>query len=138
MSRLDIFNGTKVLITGHNGFKGTWLSAWLTKLGAEVTGVSLKDTTDPSHFHLAGFDKSLDNNYLDIRDANSLKKIVKKTKPDFIFHLAAQAIVRKSYRDPIEAWQTNTLGTVNLLDSLRFLDSNCVVIMVAVLITDYR
>ena len=89
-----IFKGKKVLVTGHTGFKGSWLSIWLLKMGASVIGVSLKNTKINSHFKYLKFSKKLKNNFVDIRDFAKIKNIIKKSKPDFIFHLAAQALVK--------------------------------------------
>ena len=114
------FLGSKVLITGHTGFKGSWLSIWLSKMGAKVTGLSLDIPTEPSHFLSGHIPELLSNDVrLDIRNGLSIKNLLKQLQPDFVFHLAAQPIVRRSYIEPIESWQINTLGTVNILESLR-------------------
>jgi CDP-glucose 4,6-dehydratase len=125
------FLGSKVLITGHTGFKGSWLSIWLSKMGAKVTGLSLDIPTEPSHF-LSGYIPELlsDDLRLDIRNELSIKNLLKQLQPDFVFHLAAQPIVRRSYIEPIESWQINTLGTVNILEALRGVENNCTAIFI--------
>ena len=125
MSAFNSFKGAKILITGHTGFKGAWLTAWLKKIGAKVIGVSLKDLNELSHFNVAHISDGIKDYRLDIRDQNALNEIVVNEKPDFVFHLAAQALVRSSYEDPLETWTTNVLGTLNILESLRLLDKIC-------------
>jgi CDP-glucose 4,6-dehydratase len=115
----NCFKNKKVIVTGHTGFKGAWLSFWLMQLGAKVTGVSIAKTTKPSIFEVLGIQKRLKNKFIDIRNLKRLKFIVSKEKPDFIFHLAAQALVKKSYKDPIETITTNSIGTMNILESLK-------------------
>ena len=105
-----IFQNKTVLITGHTGFKGSWLAVWLESLGAKVVGVALEPPTEPSHFKVAGLSKIIDDYRLDIRDGEALKELVLKTQPDFVFHLAGQALVRHSYDDPVATFNTNTLG----------------------------
>lgn len=119
-----------MLVTGHTGFKGSWLSFWLELLGAEVFGLSLDVPTSPSHFeHLdLGF-KDRDVR-IDISEAHGLTTTIKEVKPDFIFHLAAQALVRQAHVDPLSTWQTNTFGTLNLLNALREAENSCVAIFV--------
>ena len=114
----NIFKNKKIIVTGHTGFKGSWLILWLNKLGANVLGLSIDTPTKPSHFQLLNL-KSIKSKKLDIRNFKLLNKEIKQFKPDFIFHLAAQAIVKKSYLDPINTFNTNTLGTINLLESLK-------------------
>ncbi len=113
----DIYRGKRVLLTGHTGFKGSWLSLWLNELGAEVTGVALMPESQPNHWNLL----RLSNNEIhqDIRNASALKQIFHDTQPEIVFHLAAQALVRRSYRDPIETWSTNVMGTANVLEACR-------------------
>ena len=111
------YNGKKVLLTGHTGFKGSWLQFWLMELGADVTGFALKPNTTPSHVELLKLHcKSIIG---DIRNAEMIKEVVEVTKPDIVFHLAAQPLVRRSYEDPSETFQTNILGTVNLFEAIR-------------------
>ena len=128
--RLNQFAGKKVLVTGHTGFKGSWLSLWLTQVGARVSGVSLGIPTEPSHFAAAGLSERVQDYRLDIRDGGALKALVQNIQPDFVFHLAAQALVRRSYTDPTDTWQTNTMGTINLLEALRGIESPCVAVLI--------
>ena len=114
-----IFKGKKVLITGHTGFKGSWLTLWLALTEAKITGVSNELVTSPSHFKAINIKKRINHKILDIRNFKKLNILIKKTKPDFIFHLAAQSLVKKSYNDPLLTWGSNTFGTLNLLESLR-------------------
>jgi len=130
MNAFEIFKDKKVIVTGHTGFKGTWLSLWLTHLGAEVFGVSINIPTNPSHFISAELDKKINDYRADIRDAEKLKELFRKIQPDFVFHMAAQPLVRRSYENPLETWQTNTIGTVNMLDALRELRNPCTAIVI--------
>ena len=125
-----IFKNKTVLITGHTGFKGSWLSMWLTSLGAKVIGVALEPPSQPSHFEVARLADILDDNHLDIRNGEALKEFVFQTQPDFVFHLAAQALVRESYNDPVATYQTNSIGTLNLLEALRTLNKKCTVVLI--------
>jgi len=111
-----------VLITGHTGFKGSWLSYWLSQLGARVIGYSLDIPSKPSHFELLNLENDITHIQGDIRDLNRLNEICLQYKPDLIFHLAAQALVRPSYEFPIETFSTNLLGTANVLESIRLND----------------
>lgn len=115
--------GKRVLLTGHTGFKGSWLSLWLHNLGAQVSGISLPPATRPNLFSLARMDDLIESRYVDIRDAEQLSRRVKETSPEIVFHLAAQPLVRASYRQPLETFATNIMGTAHLLDSLRKLNS---------------
>lgn len=124
-----VFNQKKVLITGHTGFKGSWLSIWLKMLGANVTGISVDIPSNPSHYKETFIEKKINNIELNIQDLDKLKKIIIKEKPDFIFHLAAQSLVRKSYNNPLETWKTNLIGTINVLECLRALE-NCVAVII--------
>ena len=126
----DFWCGKRVLLTGHSGFKGAWLSLWLQHLGARVSGVSLSPTTTPSLFDLARIGKISDSYYCDIRDAGPLAKLVKSIKPEIVFHMAAQALVRPGYRDPLSTLATNVQGTANVLDALRSVDLVRVVVVV--------
>ena len=117
-----IYRDKKILVTGHTGFKGSWLISWLKFIGADVVGISLPHENDESLFASNGIKNAILDYRLDIRDADQLSKIIQDEKPDFIFHLAAQALVRKSYIDPLLTWSTNLMVTVNVLDSLRKLD----------------
>jgi len=124
------FQGRKVLITGHTGFKGAWLTAWLKQLGADVVGVALDPLTDPSHFGEANLADGMIDLRIDIRDRTALEEAIIAAQPDFVFHLAAQALVRYSYDQPIETWQTNVLGTLHVLEALRKLDKSCAAVIV--------
>lgn len=130
MSKLDVFKGSTVLVTGHTGFKGSWLTLWLAELGANVIGVSNNVPSHPSHFVASGLEGRCEDIRFDIRDGHSLINLVQKTQPDFVFHLAAQALVKRSYIDPVEAWSTNTVGTINLLEALRSTRNPCVAIFI--------
>lgn len=127
---MKIFKNKTVLVTGHTGFKGSWLTAWLVMLGAKVIGVSINIPSTPSHFKSINLKKKINHKIADIRNLKSLKKIFKKHKPDYVFHLAAQSLVKKSYLKPIYTWQTNTLGTLNVLESLRQIKKECVVVLI--------
>lgn len=118
------------MVTGHTGFKGSWLSLWLTQLGAEVVGVSLGVPSVPSHFVAAELASQVMDHRLDIRDGVAFKSLVEDIQPDFVFHLAAQALVRRSYADPLDTWQTNALGTIQVLEALRGMRHPCVAVMI--------
>jgi len=124
------YAGKTVLITGHTGFKGTWLTEWLLNLGADVVGISIDTVSSPSHFEINRLQERIKHNLLDVRDYESLKKIIIIERPDYIFHLAAQSLVRESYENPLVTFQTNTLGTANLLESLRNQDNPCSVVII--------
>lgn len=126
----DTFKGKKVLITGHTGFKGSWLSNWLLHLGAEVIGISNEIPTTPSMFEVLDMEKRINHNFLDIRDYGPLEQLVYKTEPDFIFHMAAQAIVSESYKDPLNTITTNVLGTSNMLEVLRKIKHECIAVII--------
>ena len=126
----NIFKNKKVLITGHTGFKGSWLSIWMHSLGANVLGISKNIPTYPSHYQLTGLDKIIKSKQLDLKDKKKLKKIIKDFKPDFIFHLAAQAIVKNSYVNPINTWESNLNGTIHLLESIKDIKKKIVVILI--------
>jgi CDP-glucose 4,6-dehydratase len=117
------WTGKRVLLTGHTGFKGAWLALWLHRLGAKVVGIALPATTTPSLHALAEIDMLVDSRHCDIRDATALARHVRDAQPEVVFHLAAQALVRTSYREPLATFATNVQGTANLLDALRPLDT---------------
>jgi CDP-glucose 4,6-dehydratase len=117
----NTYKDRRVFITGHTGFKGSWLTAWLLEMGAKVTGYSLDIPTQPSHFEALGIHHKVNHIQADIRDKGSLEKALNQSCPEIIFHLAAQPLVFDSYERPAETFETNVLGTVNLLDCLRFL-----------------
>jgi CDP-glucose 4,6-dehydratase len=125
-----IFKGKKILITGHTGFKGSWLSIWLAHLGARVIGISNGEVSEPSNFVASEVSNIVDDRRLDIRDANAIKTLIDEVEPDFVFHLAAQALVRLSYDKPLETMLTNAIGTANILDALKTLDKKVVAIMI--------
>lgn len=115
----NIYFGKKVLVTGHTGFKGSWISLWLKELGAEVAGYSCDVPTSPSHFSLLSLEKEIIHKVGDVCDKEALSDFVDEFQPDIIFHLAAQALVRESYQDPIRTYMSNTLGTLNMLEVIR-------------------
>jgi len=124
------FSGKSVLVTGHTGFKGSWLTAWLQKLGARVTGLSIDVPTKPSHFGELGLAKTIDDRRLDIRHAAGVREAIVSSRPDFVFHLAAQSLVRRSYRSPLETFETNAMGTASLLEALRVAGHQCAVVLI--------
>lgn len=124
------FRDKQVLVTGHTGFKGSWLSEWLLLLGAKVTGLSLEPKTNPSLFEQLKLAERVRDVTADIRDATKVKKLVSETAPDVVFHLAAQPLVRASYQAPEETFSTNLMGTVHLMDSLRSLNKPCACVIV--------
>ncbi|WJR68093.1 CDP-glucose 4,6-dehydratase [Neorhizobium sp. CSC1952] len=125
----DFWAGKRVLLTGHTGFKGAWLSIWLRRLGADVTGISLPPETTPSLFSLARPQLAA-SHFQDIRDATKLAELVRAASPDIVLHLGAQALVRQSYQDPLGTFATNVLGTANLLEAVRRAPSARVVVAV--------
>ena len=126
----DIYRNKKVIITGHTGFKGSWLSLWLSILGAEVYGISNGIPTSPSNYESSSISDIVNDIRVDIRDFNKLNNYIKKIQPDFIFHLAAQPIVNYSFENPLETWQINSLGTVNILESIRLNLKKCIAIFI--------
>ncbi len=116
---MEFYKGKKVLITGHTGFKGSWMSRVLINAGAKVTGYAMKPPTDPALFDLAGIRESIDHVTGDIRDLKHLREIFEKTEPEIVIHMAAQPIVRDSYKDPVYTYETNVMGTVNVLECIR-------------------
>ena len=128
---MNNFKNKKVLVTGHTGFKGFWLSMILNSLGANVTGVSIKNNQSfKSHFDTLCGQDLINTHYFDIKNISLLKDLIEKIKPDFIFHLAAQALVSESFKDPLNTFATNTMGSINLLESLRLIGSECTVVMI--------
>lgn len=125
-----IYKDRNVLVTGHTGFKGSWLSLWLSRFGANITGISLPPITQPSLFELSHISQLVRNHFSDIRDRNELSKIVRKAEPEIVFHMAAQPLVRLSYERPVETFSTNIMGTVHLLESLREVDSIKVIVII--------
>jgi len=123
MTFLNFWQGKKVFLTGHTGFKGSWLSLWLASMGASVTGFALAPPTNPSLFELANISSVVDSVIGDIRDFPVLKSAILKAEPQIVFHLAAQPLVVESYKHPIETYQTNVMGTVHLFEALRSCES---------------
>ncbi len=124
------YKGKTVLLTGHTGFKGSWMGEWLLSLGARVVGVSLDPVGDPSLFEQLQLKDRLEHHIFDIRDAEKLAQLVKLTQPDIVFHLAAQALVRFSYDHPLETFSTNVMGTAHVLEALRLIDGSCEAVIV--------
>lgn len=122
--------GKRVLVTGHTGFKGSWLSFWLHKLGASVAGMALPPNTSPSLFDQLGIEELVDHMIGDIRDADLVARRVVEVQPDVLFHLAAQPLVIESYETPLETWQTNVMGSAHIMQTLRHLPGRCGVVMV--------
>ena len=131
MSKFSVYQNKKVFITGHTGFKGSWLTLILKKLGADIRGYSLKPNTSPNHFDLLDLSSSIDHIEGDITDYDYLNKSVNDFNPDFIFHLAAQPLVKESYLSPVETLETNIMGSVNVLESVK----NCNSVKALVYIT---
>lgn len=126
----DFWRGKRVLVTGHTGFKGAWLSQWLTMLGARVSGFALEPETNPSLFTQLGLAEVMDHAVGDIRDGAAVRERVQAVQPDVVLHLAAQSLVRRSYQLPVETWAVNVQGTVHVLDALRTLDQPCAAVMI--------
>jgi CDP-glucose 4,6-dehydratase len=124
----EFWKAKRVLLTGHTGFKGSWLALWLHALGADTTGFSLEPPTQPSLFELANVANSLTSIVGDVRDFELLKRVIAAKTPEIVIHLAAQSVVRDSYNNPIETYSTNVMGTVNLLEAIRQLHLPCVVV----------
>ncbi|MBT8519998.1 CDP-glucose 4,6-dehydratase [Polynucleobacter paneuropaeus] len=119
----SFWSGKRVFMTGHTGFKGGWLSLWLTSMGAKVTGYALAPNTKPNFFELVGVEASLERSHIgDIRDLEKLQKAMLQAKPEIVIHMAAQPLVRYSYVNPVETYATNVMGTVHILESIRVLD----------------
>ncbi len=113
-----IFYNRKVLVTGHTGFKGSWLTAWLKELEAQVTGIALGPPSNPSHFLVAQLDDGIQDLRIDLRDRKAVQHSIQEVQPDFLFHLAAQPLVRQSYSDPVSTYATNVMGTLHVLEAL--------------------
>ncbi len=131
MSFGGIYRGKHVFLTGHTGFKGSWLAEWLVQLGARVSGYSLPPPTTPSLFEQLGLASRIERHVLaDIRDQTRLTEALVESRPDFVFHLAAQPLVRESYRTPIDTYTTNVLGTLHVLEALRRVTHPCAAVLV--------
>jgi len=126
----DFYHGKRVLLTGHTGFKGSWLTEWLLMMGAKVTGLSLPPATEPALFDQLGLAARCDHRIGDIRDRELVYRIMHETRPDLVFHLAAQPLVRHSYAKPVETYETNVMGTAHVLDALRDADWPCAAVMI--------
>lgn len=113
------WNGRRVMVTGHTGFKGTWLCLWLHDLGAKVSGYALAPPTSPSLFELAHVEASIDHHAGDVRDLDAMERAMRDARPEVVIHMAAQSLVRHSYADPVETFSTNVMGTVHALDAMR-------------------
>ena len=130
MNLKKTFYNKTVIVIGHTGFKGSWLSLWLKILGAKVIGISISIFPDQSHFKAIKLQNKIKHIKMDIRNLKILKKTFKKYQPDYVFHLAAQALVKKSYSDPIYTWTTNAIGTLNVLESLKELKKKCIAVII--------
>lgn len=119
MTDLNFYNGKRVLVTGHTGFKGSWLCRMLMMAGADVTGYALEPPTSPSMFHIIGLEDLMDHVIGDVRDAGALQQVFERVKPEFVIHLSAQPIVRDSYKNPVYTYETNVMGTVHILECIR-------------------
>ncbi len=126
----DFWAGKKVFVTGHTGFKGSWLCLWLQHLGSEVTGYALASPTNPSLFEVAHVTLGMNSLYGDIRDGDALTHAMRTAKPEIVIHMAAQSLVRYSYAEPVDTYSTNVMGTVNLLEAVRKTDSVRVIVNV--------
>lgn len=127
----SVLEGRRVLVTGHTGFKGAWLSSWLGELGASVFGYALAPATEPDLFSAIGLEQRMDHAVGDVRDLEAVTARIRRVEPDLILHLAAEAIVRESYRAPQRTFATNVLGTVNVLEAVRVLERPCTVVVVS-------
>ena len=126
----NFFKNKKILVTGHTGFKGAWLSYYLHLLGSKIMGISLKPSSNPSLFEILGLKNKISSNFIDILNKDKIEKKISEFKPDIIFHLAAQAIIKKSYDFPIETWKTNLIGTINLLETIRKQKKSCLCVII--------
>jgi CDP-glucose 4,6-dehydratase len=126
----NVYKGKKVLVTGNTGFKGSWLSTWLKMLGADVYGYSLSVPTSPAMFEVDGLQERIHHRFGDIRDRETMNAYVQEVKPDFIFHLAAQAIVSTSYQEPFDTITTNVVGTASVLEAIRNIDWSCTCVLI--------
>ena len=128
---MEFYRGKRVLVTGHTGFKGSWLCLWLHQSGAEVTGVSLDPQTDKDNYVLSGVGSFLRADLrADIRDAKAMQRIFEEYQPQIVFHLAAQPLVRLSYDEPVDTWETNVMGTINVMEAFRHCESAKVAVMI--------
>ena len=128
---VEFLKNKTVLVTGHTGFQGAWLSIWLKSLGSNVIGYALEPPTQPSLFETLSLEHDIKHIIGDLRDKEKLSNVIIQNKPEIVFHLGAQALVRKSYDDPLETFETNIMGTANLLESIR----KCTSVKSAVIMT---
>jgi CDP-glucose 4,6-dehydratase len=128
----NVYKDKKVLITGHTGFKGSWLTTWLLKLGANIVGVSKDIPTTPAMFNELGLEGKIKHYQEDIRNIEAMLSIVAEEKPDFLFHLAAQPIVSTSYEEPLDTISSNVMGTANVLEALKSSNQQCVAIIITI------
>ena len=126
----SFFRDKNILVTGHTGFKGAWLSYYLYILGANVMGISLKPSTKPSLFEILGLEKKINSNFINLLEQDKIEKKILSFKPDIIFHLAAQAIIKKSYDFPLETWKTNLIGTLHILETIRKQKKRCLSVII--------
>jgi CDP-glucose 4,6-dehydratase len=125
-----LYRGRSVFVTGHTGFKGSWLTAWLLELGAHVHGFAQPPPTTPALFDQLGLAARIQHELGDVRDFMAVQRSIAKAQPDFVFHLAAQPLVRHSYEEPLETYATNVLGTAHVLEALRGLQKPCAAVLI--------
>lgn len=125
-----VYAGKKVLITGNTGFKGSWLTLWLLELGAEVYGLSNELPGEPCMFSELGLSGKIHHYWVDVRDAVRIERLIRDVQPDFVFHLAAQALVSVSYKEPLDTISTNVFGTANVLEALRLVNPECTAVII--------
>ena len=130
LPRPDFWKGRKVLITGHTGFKGVWLATWLNRMGAQVYGISLAPETRPNLYEATNIARITESAFCDIRNADEIAARLARIEPDIVFHLAAQALVLRSYEQPLETFQTNVLGTANVLNAIRNISQTRVAVII--------
>ena len=130
MNKFEIYKNKVVLITGNSGFKGSWLSAWLLKLGAKIVGLSLDVPSQPSNFEAAALERKISHVWGDVRNLADCAKVINSYQPDFVFHLAAQPLVRCSYLEPHDTFMTNAGGTLNILEALRLSNHSCTAVFI--------
>lgn len=126
----EFWKNRRVTVTGHTGFKGAWLTLWLQQLGAEIQGIALEPERSPGLLEQFGLQDQIQHNIQDIREATALRELMADFAPEIVFHLAAQPLVRRSYREPVETWSTNVFGSINLMEALRTLEHSVVAVMV--------
>ena len=130
----DFWAGKRVLLTGHTGFKGSWLALWLREMGAEVTGFALDPQPGPNLYELARVGRDIKDARGDLRDLGALLEVVSEAQPEIVLHLAAQPLVREAYRDPLGTYSSNVMGTLNLLEAIRQIGGVRAVVLVLSLI----